>query len=128
MPLLNGGIAGRVFKHELSNTISSMGVKMDLIEYDKLWRKFDAENIGFVKAEDFLKKLGLNSINSEETLDANKTSVPVPDLACNSQNFMYKNNHIDNLKRKFIIIYNVLCQYFIVFFFMRNSLKHKFLE
>lgn len=69
IPLLNGGIAGRIFKHELYTTVTAMGIKIESEEFEKLWKKFDTENLGYVKSEAFLKKLGLGSL-VEESLDS----------------------------------------------------------
>ncbi|CAF0760256.1 unnamed protein product [Brachionus calyciflorus] len=60
IPQLNGGSPGRVFKFELMNAINGMGIKMELEEFDKLWKKFDQDGTGFVKSEVFLKRLGID--------------------------------------------------------------------
>lgn len=46
-----------------------MGIKIESEEFEKLWKKFDTENLGYVKSEAFLKKLGLGSL-VEESLDS----------------------------------------------------------
>ena len=39
IPQINGGSGNRIFKPELLNAINAMNIKMDLDEYDKLWKK-----------------------------------------------------------------------------------------
>jgi len=40
IPQLNGGEPNKIFKIELLNTISSMAIKMEPEEFDKLWKKY----------------------------------------------------------------------------------------
>ena len=78
VPYLNNGVLGKVFKPELANTIHSMGIKMEPEEFDKLWKKFDSEALGNVKADVFLKKLGLNLTTSDNACENIDDTISIP--------------------------------------------------
>jgi len=93
LPQLIGGNPSRIFKPELHNTINLMNIKMDADEFDKLWKKFDTENIGVVHSDAFIKKLGVldNSSdnhknesprlrNSIDDPNSSATDVPLPEI------------------------------------------------
>ena len=65
IPQLINGEPNKIFKIDLLNTINKMAIKMEEEEFDKLWKKFDSVNSGFVKSEDFLKRLGIINSNTE---------------------------------------------------------------
>lgn len=92
VPYLNNGVLGKVFKPELANTIHSMGIKMEPEEFDKLWKKFDSEALGNVKADVFLKKLGLNIATSDNAassdFDDTLISIPIANLGKLFTNFL----------------------------------------
>ena len=49
VPQMNPGGSGRVLKPELRNALNKHGFAMEDAEYDKLWQKYDTENIGVIK-------------------------------------------------------------------------------
>lgn len=70
MPQVEGGEARKIFKIDLTGLLSKLSIKMEEEEFNKLWIKFDAEEIGFVKSEVFAKKLGVETLAPvEQVLD-----------------------------------------------------------
>ncbi len=59
IPQMNPGGTKRILKPEFRNALNNLGFHMDDEEYDKLWSKFDTENIGAVNGEKILNKLGI---------------------------------------------------------------------
>lgn len=78
VPQLIGGNPNRIFKPELLNAINLMNIKMDTDEYDKLWKKFDSENLGVVHSEMFLKKLGVFEGNDRDTPRKIEPAIDIP--------------------------------------------------
>ena len=68
IPQLLGGEANKIFKVDLLNTLNKMHIKMDLEEFDKLWTKFDLVNSGFIKSDEFLKRLGVAEESPNKSL------------------------------------------------------------
>lgn len=56
----------KIFKPELLNAIQGMHLKVDQDQFEKLWKKFDVENYGFVTGDAFLKRLGIQSDRAVE--------------------------------------------------------------
>lgn len=56
---MNPGGSGRLLKPELRNVLNKMGFFMEDDEFEKLWLKYDTENIGTIRAEQLLGKLGI---------------------------------------------------------------------
>ena len=59
VPQKNPGGTRRILKPEFRNAISSLGFHMQDDEFDKLWARFDTENIGAVNGEKIMTKLGI---------------------------------------------------------------------
>ena len=59
IPQKNPGGTRRILKPEFRNAISSLGFHMQDEEFDKLWGRFDTENIGAVNGEKIMTKLGI---------------------------------------------------------------------
>lgn len=59
VPQKNPGGTRRILKPEFYNAISNLGFQMDSDEYDKLWTRFDNDNIGAVSGEKIFTKLGI---------------------------------------------------------------------
>lgn len=59
VPQKNPGGTRRILKPEFRNAISSLGFRMQDEEFDKLWTRFDSENIGAVSGEKIMTKLGI---------------------------------------------------------------------
>lgn len=59
IPQVNPGGARRLLKPEFRNALNKMGFFMDDGEYDKLWAKYDPEEIGAIDGVRLLKKLGI---------------------------------------------------------------------
>ncbi len=53
------------------DAIQNMHVNIEQSEFEKLWKKFDTENYGFVKGELFMRRLGVfdESKNDREPLN-----------------------------------------------------------
>lgn len=65
---MNPGGTNRILKPELRNALNKHGFPMEDSEYDKLWQKYDTENVGVIKGERLLQKLGINfKTNTEKT-------------------------------------------------------------
>ncbi len=64
---LVGDGSKKIFKPELLNYINGMSIKIETEEFEKLWKKFDSENYGFVKGNAFLKRLGVSSESENNT-------------------------------------------------------------
>eukprot|EP00795_Rhopilema_esculentum_P012732 gene12732-3457_t len=60
VPQKNPGGTKRILKPEFRNAISVLGFHMEDDEYDKLWTRFDTENVGAVNGEKILTKLGIS--------------------------------------------------------------------
>jgi hypothetical protein len=82
IPELIGGEPNKIFKVELLGLLNKMNIKMTEEDFDKLWKKFDQDNSGFVKSQFFLKKLGVSHVNddSDDHMDSARqsTSSSVP--------------------------------------------------
>ena len=66
---MNPGGSGRILKPELRNALSKLGFSMEDGEYEKLWRKYDTENVGVLKGDKLLGKLGISLKNLSENLE-----------------------------------------------------------
>lgn len=51
IPQVNPGGNGRLLKPEFRNALNKHGFPMDDVEFEKLWQKYDTENIGVVKGD-----------------------------------------------------------------------------
>ena len=69
IPQLNSGGSGRVLKPELRNALNKHGFAMEDAEYDKLWQKYDTENIGVIKGERLLQRLGISLNPKDEDME-----------------------------------------------------------
>lgn len=65
IPQVNPGGSGRLLRPELRNVLNKMGYFMEDDEFEKLWLKYDTENVGTVRAEQLLSKLGIALHNTE---------------------------------------------------------------
>ena len=65
VPQKNPGGTKRILKPEFRNAVSSLGFHMQDEEFDKLWARFDTENIGAVNGEKIMTKLGI-AISDEQ--------------------------------------------------------------
>jgi len=72
IPQKNPGGTRRILKPEFRNAISSLGFHMQDEEFDKLWARFDTENIGAVNGEKIMTKLGI--VLSDEHHQRTRTS------------------------------------------------------
>lgn len=59
IPQKNPGGTRRVLKPEFRNAMGSLGFRMSDEEFEKLWARFDNENIGAVSGERIMTKLGI---------------------------------------------------------------------
>ena len=55
IPQINGGSGNRIFKPEILNENNAMNIKMDLDEYDKLWKKYTVKKKSVLRS--FFKTL-----------------------------------------------------------------------
>ncbi|XP_028399843.1 EF-hand calcium-binding domain-containing protein 6-like [Dendronephthya gigantea] len=69
IPQINPGGSGRILKPELRNALNKHGFAMEDSEYDKLWTKYDTENIGVIKGEKLLQKLGISLKTNVENVE-----------------------------------------------------------
>ncbi|XP_032219247.2 EF-hand calcium-binding domain-containing protein 6 [Nematostella vectensis] len=60
IPQMNPGGSGRILRPELRNVLNQMGFYMDDDEFEKLWLKYDTENVGTIRAEKLMGKLGIS--------------------------------------------------------------------
>ena len=56
---MNAGGSGRILKPEFRNMMNKLGFYMTDEEFDKLWQKYDVDNIGTVNSNVLMNKLGL---------------------------------------------------------------------
>ncbi|XP_063969621.1 EF-hand calcium-binding domain-containing protein 6-like [Lytechinus pictus] len=75
IPQLNPGGTGRILKPEFRNALNKMLFHMDDDEFEKLWLKYDSDNIGVVNGGKLLGKLGIN---------LRATTAPVRDIYARS--------------------------------------------
>lgn len=59
VPQLNPGGSANIVKPEFQNTLNKLGFFMDEHEFEKLWKKYDVDNVGVIKAPRLLTKLGI---------------------------------------------------------------------
>ncbi|KAL3877258.1 hypothetical protein ACJMK2_034991 [Sinanodonta woodiana] len=59
IPQLNPGGSGRILKPEFKQMLNKLMFYMDDDEFEKLWQKYDPDNIGTMDGEKFLNKLGI---------------------------------------------------------------------
>eukprot|EP00794_Sanderia_malayensis_P016835 gene16835-18533_t len=59
VPQMNPGGTKRILKPEFRNALNNLGFHMEDDEYEKLWSRFDSENIGAVSGDKILIKLGI---------------------------------------------------------------------
>jgi Ca2+-binding EF-hand superfamily protein len=76
IPELIGGEPNKIFKMEFLGLLNKMNIKMDEDDFEKLWKKFDQDNSGYVKSQHFLKKLGVHQSNdnNDEYVDSARQS------------------------------------------------------
>jgi Ca2+-binding EF-hand superfamily protein len=106
VPQLLGGESSKIFKIDLLNNIKKMSIKMEEEEFEKLWKKIDSVGSGFVKSDDFLKRLGAlggdqnnleenffdeNNFDDSESPKATSRPVSIPFANLDSSNFRNKN-------------------------------------
>ncbi|XP_064594452.1 EF-hand calcium-binding domain-containing protein 6-like isoform X2 [Liolophura sinensis] len=60
IPQMNPDGSGHILKPELRNVLQKMSFKMEDDEFEKLWQRYDTENIGTINGEKFLNALGIS--------------------------------------------------------------------
>ncbi|XP_071504578.1 EF-hand calcium-binding domain-containing protein 6-like [Diadema antillarum] len=60
IPQLNPGGTGRILKPEFRNALNKMLFFLDDDEFEKLWLRYDVDNIGVINGSKLLNKLGIN--------------------------------------------------------------------
>ncbi|CAH1799481.1 unnamed protein product [Owenia fusiformis] len=67
---------GRVQRHELRKVLENYCFKFTDQQYDKLWQRYDFHHTGMVDYRDFLQRLGVNVVKSQQPLsDSSKSAL-----------------------------------------------------
>ena len=69
VPQLIDGEPSKIFRVELLGLLNKMTIRMEEEEFEKLWKKFDNQNTGFVKSGAFLKRLGVSGGGDHDESD-----------------------------------------------------------
>jgi len=104
---LVGDGSKKIFKPELLNLINGMSIQIETEDFEKLWKKFDSENYGFVKGNAFLKRLGVanESENNSKDLISFEDDQSIDDSASECNNIPYASIKGKLKKSLFVVSY-----------------------
>ncbi|XP_067932216.1 EF-hand calcium-binding domain-containing protein 6-like [Watersipora subatra] len=71
VPQMNPGGASRLLKPEFKNALNKLMFSMDDDEFERLWQKYDDENIGVIDGSKFMKKLGISLADAKASSTGN---------------------------------------------------------
>ena len=93
IPQMNPGGTKRILKPEFRNALNNLGFQMEDGEFDKLWSKFDTDNIGAIGGNKILSKLGINMndtqrpVTDQRNARTRRSASPVTSVVDEADNF-----------------------------------------